>query len=224
MANAAALHMPAPNAYDGDCKSAVLKKSASYGFGTSRRPQSQQTKRQVPGPGHYPIKTSVGTESQGKSLAFRHNPGKTSNEFNPGPGSYNSDYRSAVKSSPSFGMGTSKRQELGTRSTRNNPPPGSHNPDYTISKQKQASWSFGSSVRQPLSGKNHGTPGAGTYPRHKGSEGPAFNMGLKLDNQSSIGQYRMTQKGKPGPGAHEPNYKAAKKALPAFSMISRHPD
>lgn len=162
MANKAAENCPAPNAYNGDSKSAVMRKSASYGFGTSRRPQSQQSKRQVPGPGHYPIRTLVGTESQGKSLAFRHAPGKTSNEFNPGPGSYNHNYRSAVKSSPSFGMGTSKRQDLGSRATRNNPPPGSHNPDYKIGCKKQASWSFGSSVRQPLARKN-GNPGAGTY-------------------------------------------------------------
>ena len=164
MANKAAMDCPAPNAYNGDSKSAVMRKSASYGFGTSRRPQSQQSKRQVPGPGHYPIKTLVGTESQGKSLAFRHTPGRTTNEFNPGPGSYNQNYRSAVKSSPSFGMGTSKRQELGGRATRNNPPPGSHNPDYRIGVKKQASWSFGSSVRQPLA-KDTGNPGAGTYSR-----------------------------------------------------------
>ena len=48
-------------------------------------------------------------------------------------------------------------------------------------------------------------------------------MRLKLDNQSSIGQSLMKNKGKPGPGGHDPDYKCAKKAFPAFSMISRPP-
>merc|ERR1712084_105376 len=109
MANSSTKFVPAPNKYDGDAKSAVMRKSASYGFGTSKRPQSHNAKRQVPGPGHYPARNLIGTESQGKSLAIRLAPGRTTNEFNPGPGTYNSNYQSAAKSAPRYGIGTGRR-------------------------------------------------------------------------------------------------------------------
>lgn len=48
-------------------------------------------------------------------------------------------------------------------------------------------------------------------------------MGLKLDNQSSIGQALRKSSGKPGAGAHNPDYKVQKKSMPAFSMIARAP-
>lgn len=43
---------PAPNAYDKDAKRAVLKSAPKFGFGTSKRPASHDT-RHIPGPGTY---------------------------------------------------------------------------------------------------------------------------------------------------------------------------
>lgn len=54
--------LPAPNAYDSEAKAVVLRKSPAYGFGVSRRSENELT-RGVPGPGTYPLKTIVGTES-----------------------------------------------------------------------------------------------------------------------------------------------------------------
>lgn len=61
--------IPAPNAYSRDAKSCVLRAAPSYGFGSSVRSASNETSS--PGPGTYPIKTIIGTETQGKSLAKR---------------------------------------------------------------------------------------------------------------------------------------------------------
>ena len=90
MANTATKWCPGPNAYKADNKNPILKAAPAFGFGTSKRPQSHNAKRTVPGPGHYPIGTLVGTESQGKTLAERLPKGRTSNEFSPGPGAYTS--------------------------------------------------------------------------------------------------------------------------------------
>lgn len=61
--------IPAPNAYSRDAKSCVLRAAPAYGFGASTR--SGRNESSSPGPGTYPIKTIIGTESQGKSLAKR---------------------------------------------------------------------------------------------------------------------------------------------------------
>lgn len=78
---------PAPNAYKRDSKSCVQRSAPSFCFGASKRPQSDAGFR-VPGPGTYPLKTIIGTESVGKSLAKRLETIKTSNQLAPGPGTY----------------------------------------------------------------------------------------------------------------------------------------
>lgn len=87
MNNAQLAKTPAPNAYDREAKSVVLKHAPAYGFGSSKRTQSMSTKF-VPGPGTYTSKTIIGTESQGKTLAMRLEQTRTSNMFVPGPGTY----------------------------------------------------------------------------------------------------------------------------------------
>jgi len=53
--------IPAPNAYSRDAKTAVLRAAPAYGFGASKRNKVNET--EVPGPGAYPIKTIIGTET-----------------------------------------------------------------------------------------------------------------------------------------------------------------
>ena len=187
MANTATKWCPGPNVYDADSKKNVMRSAPAFGFGTSKRPQSQYTRMHAPGPGQYPITSLVGTESQGKSLGQRLTRGKTSNQFSPGPGAYSVQFSQSMKSAPKFGIGTSTRNDTSKSQSRNFPPPDTYNPNYKAAKSKMASWSFGSSKRQPLSKQNN-VPGAGTYVHQsRAVEGPQFNMGLKLDNQSSIG-------------------------------------
>jgi len=122
--------VPGPNTYREKCKEPVMKAAPAYGFGSSKRPQSQYTRVQNPGPGSYNLKGIVGTESQGKSLAQRL--GQSAKNFNPGPGSYNSMYNQALKSAPGWRIGTSTRDDRDKirRRTCNYPPPDSYNPDF----------------------------------------------------------------------------------------------
>lgn len=67
------------------------------------------------------------------------------------------------------------------------PPPGAHDPNFHKIVSRDAAWSFGTSQRQSLNNAKN-VPGAGTYDIHsRAVEGPAFAMGLKMDNMSSIG-------------------------------------
>lgn len=66
-------------------------------------------------------------------------------------------------------------------------------------------------------------PGAGTYDLpSKLVEGPAFVMGLKLDNQSSIGAAVGKTIKNPGPNVYQPKFNSVKKAAPSFSLKSRY--
>ena len=49
------------------------------------------------------------------------------------------------------------------------------------SKTKMASWSFGSSVRADF-GKGNKNPGPNNYSMSEKKTGPAYGMGLKLEN------------------------------------------
>lgn len=53
--------IPAPNAYNRDAKSFVLRAAPAYGFGASERNKTILTI--APGPGAYPNKTIIGTET-----------------------------------------------------------------------------------------------------------------------------------------------------------------
>lgn len=60
---------PAPNCYNRDAKSAVMRSAPIFGFGTSIRPQS--TKARAPGPGAYGSKNGFGGKDAGKTLGIR---------------------------------------------------------------------------------------------------------------------------------------------------------
>lgn len=68
-----AANVPAPNAYNQDAKKAAIKSAPSYGFGTSRRPQTVNPAKQAPGPGTYNLKGITGTEGHAKTLTGRPN-------------------------------------------------------------------------------------------------------------------------------------------------------
>ena len=176
--------VPAPNAYDRDAKSVVLKSAPSFGFGASKRPQSQGSKKFVPGPGTYPVKTIIGTDSQGKTLAGRYEQARTTNMMAPGPGTYEPNNKPALQASPQWRMGSSKRDDADKLKMRtsNFPPPDSYNPQYTSIKERNASWSFGSGQRAKLASMGLTTPAPGTYSLpSRAVEGPKYPMGSKID-------------------------------------------
>lgn len=69
MGNSKAAFTPGPNAYRADSKQPVQRSAPAFGFGTSKRPQSVNVKKQAPGPGQYELKGIIGSESQGRTLA-----------------------------------------------------------------------------------------------------------------------------------------------------------
>lgn len=103
------------------------------------------------------------------------------------------------------------------------PPPNSYDPNFGKTKNASATWTFGTGGRSASTGKaNLNTPAPGTYSTpSKAIEGPKFHMGLKLDNQSSIGTMTRTTAINPGPGNYNPNFTKTVKTLPSYSLKSR---
>jgi len=105
--------------------------------------------------------------------------------MNPGPGAYFTPEKNcAMKSSPSWRIGTSTRDDLEKQKMRasNFPPPDTYKPNFLPTKERMASWSFGVGKRTDFGGANK-TPAPGTYPiPNRAIEGPKSSMRLKLDN------------------------------------------
>lgn len=55
--------VPAPNAYNRDAKSVVMRSAPSFGFGSQKQRPASHTTRGVPGPGTYPVRSIIGTET-----------------------------------------------------------------------------------------------------------------------------------------------------------------
>jgi len=109
MENAATKIVPGPNRYDMQNVSALLKTAPSFGFGTSKRPQSHNTRIVAPGPGAYAIKGLVGSGSTGKTLGLKLKANISSAAYVPGPGTYHASGEIALKKAPSWRIGSSKR-------------------------------------------------------------------------------------------------------------------
>jgi hypothetical protein len=102
----------------------------------------------VPGPGTYPIKTLVGTESVGKTISMKLCPQFEKPGANkvPGPGAYNTDYKPTVNKEPTWKIGTSTRYDRDniTRRTCNFPPMNAYDPKFSSTVNSLPKWGFGS--------------------------------------------------------------------------------
>lgn len=128
---------PGPNAYRADSKRPVQKQAPSYGFGTSRRPQSVNVNQKRPGPGAYNLKGIVGSDAQGKSMAVKLANSKTTANFNPGPGQYTPMFTQNIRANPGWKIGSSVRgEEERDQRRRNYPPPNTYNPNIEAQKKK----------------------------------------------------------------------------------------
>lgn len=96
-----------PNKYLPSTK-IIERGQANYSFGTGSRPATGQPTL-APGPGHYPTKSIVGSESQGKTLGKRFKPKHEEPGSNlvPGPGTYGSDFSPIKHAQPKWRMGSS---------------------------------------------------------------------------------------------------------------------
>ena len=131
-------------------------------------------------------------------------------------------FTQAIKTNPGWRIGTAQRgEEERAERKRNYPPPDNYSPNMHANKTKAATWGFGTSVRDNFA-KGNKNPGPNNYHILKKNEGPAYGMGLKLDNQSLIGTNIRQTAANPGSANYHPDYRPTKKQLPAFSMKGRH--
>ena len=127
-----------------------------------------------------------------------------------------------IKANPGWRIGTATRgEEERAERRRNYPPPDSYDPNYRVAKTKVAAWGFGTSLRGDMA-KGNKNPGPNNYALSASSRGPAYGMGLKLDNQSLIGTNVRKTAANPGAANYNPDFRPTKKQLPAFSMKGRH--
>ena len=89
------------------------------------------------------------------------------------------------------------------------------------SQTRASGWKIGTSLRDDF-GKGNKNPGPNNYSLSDKKGGPSYGMGLKLDNQSAVGQHIRKTLGNPGAGNYKPDYLTTKKAMPAFSMKGRY--
>lgn len=178
-----------------------------------------------PGPGTYPIRTLVGTESVGKTMSQKLNPSFEKPGANkvPGPGAYSSDYKVSKSKDPQWRIGTSRRDDAENvmRRTCNYPPPDSYNPVYQSTKEKSPNWGFGSSKRGQLTNGKVVSPSMQTYNiPSRAVEGSKWVMGAKLQGSMSVDKAKFA----PGPGNYDPDFKKSVHQMPSFSMKGRYKD
>lgn len=143
----------------------------------------------------------------------------------PGPGAYNSDFKSTTKSEPTWKIGTSTRYDRDNimRRTCNFPPMNSYDPNFQATVTSLPKWGFGSGQRGGLVDGKVVSPSMQTYNiPSKAVEGNAWCMGIKLTNGAAIGGDAEKQKNTPGPGNYHPNLSSANKSMPSFSIKGRY--
>lgn len=144
----------------------------------------------MPGPGTYPSKTIIGTETQGKTLGARfrrkhEEPG--ANEV-PGPGTYRFDANPIKKKQPEYRIGTARRDDMENvmRRTCDFPPANTYNPDYKTIKNRESSWGFGSSTRNELTKSTCGPSMQAYNIPSKAIEGMKQVMGSRYRNGGAL--------------------------------------
>ena len=106
------------------------------------------------------------------------------------------------------------------RQTQNIPAPTAYNPNYSATRSTDPRWGFGTGQRKPLTDGKVCSPSMQSYNiPSKAIEGRQQHMGAKL----SYGGTMSTKASEvPGPGAYDPQVKAALPELPKFSIKGRY--
>ena len=178
-----------------------------YSFG--REDRSQSTIDEVPGPGQYPYKSSVGEGAKitiGEKLPF--DPTAKEQKYMPGPGQYN------VRSGPDgplYSIGTSQRQDMVKKT--DGPGPADYGPDdLNKHRNKNPEWKIGTGQRKELSDADKDIPGAGKYYKPEQPKGPYYSITSKGKMTSDI-----KDNGVPASNSYLPNLKDLRKA-PAYTF------
>lgn len=195
--------IPGPGNYFNLSDSFTKIKSPMYGFGSSVRQSIEVRNSNTKlGPGAYDLPQVIGKEGTRNSLSPKlkdlREPSYRARNL-PGPGQYDTSFANsiAMKTLPSYKIGTSKRPEPILNFTGLRPSPTAYNPNDSFTKPNiSANIKFGTSKRPSIdkSGAEK-LPGPGEYkiPSAVVSENPRFAMGVKIkevDKKSFV----------PGPG------------------------
>ena len=190
-------YSPGPGAYNLEKDNDKPK----YGFGTADR-DTGSNGNNVPGPGQYPINSTVG-EGPKITIAQRLDYDPTTREQldNPGPGNY--EVRKGP-AGPLYSIGTSQRPGF---KASNTPGPADYKPDnLNVIRNKNPEWVIGTGNRGDLADGDKDIPGVGTYQVAKNPKGPFYSITGK-GNMNDI-----KDNGVPGANTYLPNNSAFRKA------------
>jgi hypothetical protein len=130
----------------------------------------------------------------------------------PGPGNYEQNEKpTRYKSSPAWGMGSSKRGDLVNSKSKNNPGPTAYEMKSTVGNGPK--YTSGQKLGSSLVNTSRG-PGPGAYSPVKQDVGSSYTMGTKSKMGMSIAihpedgtheKIAETWAFAPGPGQYQPN-------------------
>ncbi len=127
-------------------------------MGTEKRAEISP-KTQIPGPGNYAYKTTIG-EGPKIGLSPRLE-GKKATTLAPGPGAYNPKSDATIEKMPAPGMGYGSRSGLNAKSDLKVPGPGTYN--SLISMKTGPKYGFGTGQRSSIQQGKDKVPGPGNY-------------------------------------------------------------
>ena len=173
---------PAPGAYDVS-DNLLTQSQPMYSFGKELR--SGAKRDTTPDPGRYKTKEYFGKEGPKISMSKKLVPCKTEIWYNPGPGAYKqTKVENYMKKSPSFGFGTTTRDNFYRASETPGPGEYSIESSHTLDsiKVKNPSWVMGTDKKGDwYINRDLTIPGVGKYNLRKrpGAETPKYSMGAK---------------------------------------------
>jgi len=203
--------VPGPGSYNSPGK--ISKTSPRIGFGV-KSPTS--LKDYTPGPGSYEPFALRGYDHKAPSYTMRPRSANPDGRAKvPGPGTYDATSRIQNQTSPSFKMGTSKRDDLYGNTSA--PGPGAYNtrPNSAFNRESGPKYGFGSSERDPLYGMSKTLPGPGQYDLKSNFEG-TNSKGMSLVPRRPDSALVSASRS-PGPGAYNPGI-IPKDTAPAFRI------
>jgi len=186
---------PDPASYD--IKDNIMRKTAaSVGMGFGDKIDLSKSITETPGPGAYDFRSTV-TDGKKIGMGIKTDTGKgRMNNKSPGPGAYSISHKTAEKSGPKFGFGTSSRlQNAGKQQV---PDPATYDVNDSLMKKASSSVGMGYGQKHDFVKNLDNTPGPGTYEAKSTiTEGKKFGIGLKTELM------KPQRENGPGPGAYK---------------------
>ena len=181
-----------------------------YGFGTSTRDAAGSD--EVPGPGQYPYKSTVG-EGAKITIAQRLDYDPTTKEQIevPGPGNY--EVRKGP-SGPLYSIGTSNRGDFIKGDDGPGPAGYAVDSGTAATRNKNPAWKIGTGNRGELADGDKNVPGVGRYDISKKMKGPYYSITGK-GNMNDI-----KDNGVPGSNAYLPNLNDMQQNLMILKMLN----